>query len=102
MNNPNLDVYYQMGKLYALIEREVDDSSKINERVFASYMTSPEKEIVPLIRLYEEASKKEGNTHITAAEEEYLDTIKRIDNFPSSVSAENQSSIALGYYHHKK
>lgn len=104
LNENSTNVAYNLGRLFALLENIQEEAiqginSTIKDRYFNSACGTP-RNIFPVIL-------KLSNPHLKKMEEgrkiffnkQLIEIMSKIDDFPTSLSLENQGIFILGYYH---
>lgn len=105
LNQESRDVAYNLGRLFAVLERLQADANNgnttIRSRYFSSASTMPRVVFPTLLNLAQHhISKSEYGVYYDKEIESILD---RIDNgFPANLSLEEQGTFVLGFYHQKQ
>lgn len=105
LNEQNHDAGYQLGRLFALLEKAQDDASPglnstIRDRYFGAASASPGSVFPILLRLAQHHISKAEYGRYT--DKRIEDVISGIDRFPAHLNLEEQGQFVLGYYQQRQ
>jgi len=105
------DVPYNLGRLFALLEKVQEESSggslnsTIKDRYFSSVSSTPRSVFPLIIRLNQNHLKKLKSSNPGLAvyrEKELGDIYDKLEVFPATLKLEDQGVFAIGYYHQRQ
>lgn len=105
LNEQNHDTGYQLGRLFALLEKAQEDASPginstIRNRYFGAASASPGSVFPILLRLAQHHISKAEYGRYT--DKRIEDVISGIDRFPAHLNLEEQGQFVLGYYQQRQ
>lgn len=105
LNESSISTAYQLGRLFAVLEKiQADAGNKgLREKYFSSASTNPKVVFPAILKLSQshiaKLSKEQGSVYLDKVCE---DILSRIEEFPVSLSLDDQGLFILGYYHQRK
>lgn len=105
LNENSTNTGYQLGRLFSVLEKLQQDSGNtgLRECYFASASTNPKVVFPAILKLAQnhvaKVSKTEGGCYMDKLCQEILGNI---EEFPTSLSLDDQGLFILGYYHQKQ
>ena len=105
LNENSTNTGYHLGRLFSVLEKLQKDAGNtgLRERYFASASTNPKIVFPAVLRLAQnhiaKVSKTEGSCYMDKL---CQDILGKIDEFPTSLSLDDQGLFVLGYYHQKQ
>jgi len=109
LNKDRPEIAYQLGRLFAILEKTQEDSSggglnaTIKDRFFSAASATPAMVFPRLIRMNQHHVGKLGSKAFQVnAEKRTQEVFERIDSFPSNLNMKEQGLFAIGYYHQRQ
>ena len=109
LNKDRPEIAYQLGRLFAILEKTQEDSSggslnaTIKDRFFSAASATPAMVFPRLIRLNQHhVGKLSSKAFQVSAEKRTQEVFDRIDSFPSHLNMKEQGLFAIGYYHQRQ
>lgn len=105
LNENSTNTGYHLGRLFSVLEKLQQDAGNtgLRERYFASASTNPKVVFPAILKLAQshiaKVSKTEGNCYMDKL---CQDILGKIEEFPTSLSLDDQGLFILGYYHQKQ
>jgi len=103
LNEDSKDISYSLGRLFAVLERIqyfANKSSTIRQRYFTSASTTPAVVFPTLLKLSVHHMEKLDNS--TFFDKLIGNLLSLVDEFPVTLSLEEQGAFILGYYHQRQ
>lgn len=105
LNENSTSTAYHLGRLFAILEKLQQDAGNtgLRERYFASASTNPKVVFPAILKLAQshiaKISKADGSCYMDKL---CQDILGEIEEFPTSLSLDDQGLFILGYYHQKQ
>ncbi|PHV71527.1 type I-C CRISPR-associated protein Cas8c/Csd1 [Sporanaerobium hydrogeniformans] len=105
LNENSISTAYHLGRLFAVLEKLQQDAGNtgLRERYFASAATNPKVVFPAILKLAQshiaKVSKSDGSYYMDKL---CQDILEKIEEFPTSLSLDDQGLFILGYYHQKQ
>lgn len=105
LNENSTSTAYHLGRLFAVLEKLQQDAGNkgLRERYFASASTNPKIVFPSILKLAQshiaKVGKNQGGSYMDKICQEIL---SKIDEFPTSLSLDDQGMFILGYYHQRQ
>jgi|GEM_PF-1922853 len=106
LDKDNKDIGYRLGRLFAVMEKVQKDSamteikSTIKDRYYNSAIATPKKTMPQLMMLFEKHKKK--LRYADAIDFTICEIMSEIDEFPSTLTLEQQGKFIVGRYHQRQ
>jgi CRISPR-associated protein Csd1 len=109
LNKDHPDEAYQLGRLFAALEKTQEDSSEsklnrtVKDQFFGSAAATPSIVFPRLLQLHRHHLNKIENQGFRISREKLVgEVVGRIGRFPSHLSLEKQGLFYIGYYHQRQ
>ena len=109
LNKDRPEIAYQLGRLFAILEKTQEDSSggtlnaTIKDRFFSAASATPAMVFPRLIRMNQHhVGKLASKSYQVNAEKRTQEVFERIDSFPNNLNMKEQGLFAIGYYHQRQ
>ncbi len=107
LNPERTDVAYQLGRLFASLEKTQGDAlgnlnSSIKDRYFGAASATPGVVFPRLIRMSQHHIGKLEGGRKTVAEKRIQEICSHIEAFPGHLGLADQGLFTLGYYHQRQ
>lgn len=107
LNPERTEVGYQLGRLFAALERAQEDAlpglnATIKDRYFGAASATPGSVFPRLIRMSQHHLGKLDGGKKVVAEKRIQEIFGRVNDFPAQLDLPGQGLFAIGYYHQRQ